>query len=264
MLGSALNIISLGAGVQSSTMAIMAAHGEITPMPDCAIFADTQWEPPAVYKWLCWLTQQLPFPVYRETAGDLRQDVLDRSNTIGGRFAAIPWFMKMPDGKDAMGRRQCTKDYKVRPIQRKIVDLLGGHPKGGCQLWIGISIDEASRMKPSRVKYIEHRWPLIEQSMNRNDCLQWMARHDYPAPPRSSCIGCPFHNDNEWRAIKADPEMWADVVEVDNAIRTQSGFKGKQFVHRKMMPIADVDFATDEDRGQLNMFENECEGMCGV
>lgn len=38
-----LRILSLGAGVQSTTMALMAAHGEIGPMPDCAIFADTQW-----------------------------------------------------------------------------------------------------------------------------------------------------------------------------------------------------------------------------
>jgi hypothetical protein len=40
-----LRVISLGAGVRSTTMALMAAHGEITPMPDAAIFADTQWEP---------------------------------------------------------------------------------------------------------------------------------------------------------------------------------------------------------------------------
>ena len=40
-----IHIITLGAGVQSSTMALMAAHGEITPMPKCAIFADTQDEP---------------------------------------------------------------------------------------------------------------------------------------------------------------------------------------------------------------------------
>jgi len=44
-----LHIISLGAGVQSTTMALMAAHREIEPMPDCAIFADTGWEPKAVY-----------------------------------------------------------------------------------------------------------------------------------------------------------------------------------------------------------------------
>ncbi len=32
-----LRALSLGAGVQSTTLALMAAHGEIGPMPDCAI-----------------------------------------------------------------------------------------------------------------------------------------------------------------------------------------------------------------------------------
>ena len=44
-----LRALSLGAGVQSTTLALMASHGEIGPMPDCAIFADTGWEPQAVY-----------------------------------------------------------------------------------------------------------------------------------------------------------------------------------------------------------------------
>lgn len=47
-----LRILSLGAGVQSTTLALMAAHGEIGAMPDCAIFADTGWEPKAVYEHL--------------------------------------------------------------------------------------------------------------------------------------------------------------------------------------------------------------------
>ena len=260
-----MNVISLGAGVQSSTMALMAAHGEISPMPDCAIFADTQWEPRAVYEWLDWLESKLPFPVYRVTAGNLRQAALNRSNTTGGRFAAIPWFMRMPNGDQSMGRRQCTSEYKLDPIKRKVRELHGGKAKPGmCAMWVGISRDEASRMKPSRVKYIENRWPLIELGMSRNDCLRWMERSGYPKPPRSSCIGCPFHNDNEWRAIKADPVAWADAVEVDHAIRNQPGFRGEQYAHRLLIPLTDVDFSTDEERGQINMFENECEGMCGV
>ncbi len=40
-----LRIISLGAGVQSTTLALMATRGEIGPMPSCAIFADTGDEP---------------------------------------------------------------------------------------------------------------------------------------------------------------------------------------------------------------------------
>ena len=70
-----MNIISLGAGVQSSTMALMAAHGEL-PRPDCAIFADTQWEPKQVYEHLDWLEKQLPFPVYRVSSGNIREDAV--------------------------------------------------------------------------------------------------------------------------------------------------------------------------------------------
>lgn len=35
--GLRLRVLSLGAGVQSTTLALMAARGEIGPMPDCAI-----------------------------------------------------------------------------------------------------------------------------------------------------------------------------------------------------------------------------------
>lgn len=66
-----LRVLSLGAGVQSTTMALMAAHGEIGPMPDCAIFSDTGWEPKAVYDHLEWLEQQLPFPVHRVERGNI-------------------------------------------------------------------------------------------------------------------------------------------------------------------------------------------------
>lgn len=66
-----LRVLSLGAGVQSTTLALMAAHGEIGPMPDCAIFADTGWEPAAVYEHLAWLRSPnvLPFPVHIISGG---------------------------------------------------------------------------------------------------------------------------------------------------------------------------------------------------
>jgi hypothetical protein len=69
---------------------------------------------------------------------------------------------------------------------------------------------------------------------------------------------------SEWRAIKADPLAWGDALEVDAAIRHQPGLRGEQFAHYSCVPLNQVDFSTDEDRGQLNMFNNECEGMCGV
>ena len=272
-----LNIISLGAGVQSSTMALMAARGEITPMPDCAIFADTQWEPKSVYKWLDWLETQLPFPVHRVTAGSLRENLL--INSTGQQFAAVPWYMTMPNGDSAMGRRQCTSEYKIGPIIKKTRELLGlskgERSKKGVQViqWIGISTDEIQRMKMSQHQYIEHRWPLIEKRMNRWDCLRWMEERQYPKPAKSSCIGCPFHSNNQWRDLKNNsPEEWNDAVLVDRAIRNgtekqrnKSGviLRGQQFMHRDRKPLDEVDLSTAEERGQYS-FLDECEGMCGV
>ena len=260
-----LTVVSLGAGVQSTTMALMAAHGEITPMPDCAIFADTQWEPAAVYDHLRWLMSPnvLPFPVQIVTGGDIRADALAKVNSTGQRFASIPWFTLSSKGTRGMGRRQCTKEYKLRPIQRKVVELMDGkRPRGGATLWIGISTDEAVRMKPSRVQYIVNRWPIIEMGMTRRGCLRWMEKNGYPKPPRSACIGCPFHSDNEWRSLT--PIEFADAAEVDRAIRYQPGIRAEQYMHSQRVPLPDVDLRTPHEKGQEDLFGNECEGMCGV
>src|SRR3974390_3296510 len=99
-------ILSLGAGGQSTTLALMGAQGGIEPMPDCAIFADTQWEPKAVYRHLEWLRSPgvLPFPVHVVTAGNIREHML-RSSTMSSRkrFATAPWHLTMPDGSRGLG-----------------------------------------------------------------------------------------------------------------------------------------------------------------
>ena len=257
-----MRVLSLGAGVQSSTLALMIARGDLPPV-DCAIFSDTGWEPRAVYEWLNWLETQLPFPVYRVSVGNIRSDAMAKVNSTGQRFASVPWFTLSKGGKQGMGRRQCTAEYKLRPLQRKVVELLNGkRPKGGCEMLIGISMDEAWRMKPSRVQYINNVFPLIEKGITRQACLRWMEERQYPKPPKSSCIGCPFHSDAQWRALT--PEEFADAVEVDRAIRNQPGMRAQQFMHRSLKPLDQVDFSTAEERGQLNMFLNECEGMCGL
>ncbi len=262
-----MQIISLGAGVQSTTMALMAAHGEITPMPDCAIFADTGWEPAHVYEHLRWLMSPnvLPFPVHIVSAGNLRQDTLDRSKLLSSRVAAVPWFMKLirKNGSyvEAMGRRQCTKEYKLVPIQRKAKEL-GASRKAPAVMWIGISTDEHMRMKPSRVQYITNRHVLIERDISRRGCITWLKSKGYDEPGKSSCIGCPYHSDTEWRALT--PAEFQDAVEVDRAIRHQPKLRGEQYMHRSMKPLDQVDLSTAAERGQADLFNNECEGMCGL
>lgn len=267
-----IHIISLGAGVQSSTMALMAAAGEITPMPHCAIFADTKAEPKAVYKWLDWLEDILPFPVYRVSKGSLEADTLKirtRKDGLGQwNPSGIPAFIKNSDGSRGITPRQCTHDFKILPIQRKTRELLKEAKIRSAVKWIGISLDEISRIKPSQNRYEIARWPLIELRKNRHDCMVWMVNRGFPIPPRSSCVFCPYHNDYEWHRLKVEePRSFSRAVRFERkyqAAKHQTSTSGVPFLHDSLIPLNEVDFSTEEDKGQINLFQNECEGMCGV
>jgi hypothetical protein len=302
-----LNILSLGAGVQSSTVLLMSCRG-VLPKLDAAIFADTGWEPEAVYEWLEVLKREMGnagIPYYQVSKGDIRADALrsrmrkeEYKDVEGGRWAAMPLFTMTKErrhegtieplyddegeeideqfvptgdfieGEEQKGqvKRQCTAEYKIMPVQRQIRLLLKeANQLQACQ-WFGISSDEMRRMRMSKVRYIEHYYPLIfglERPYHRHDCLKWLADIGYPKVPRSACLGCPFHSDDEWRAIKTRPKEWADVVEFDENIRKVGGRRGDTFLHSSCKPLSMVDLLSKEQKGQKNWL-NECEGQCGV
>jgi hypothetical protein len=247
-----MRILSLGAGVQSSTLALMIAKG-LVPMVDCAIFADTQSEPAKVYEWLGWLEQQLPFPVHRVTAGNLRADIMaDETKEV--RYM-LPTFTA--DG--GMGKRQCTRHYKLDPIRRKIREL-GATAKNPTTSLIGISADESWRMKPSDALHTLHAWPLVEMGKTRYHCIEWMLEHFQRVPPKSACTICPYGDNARLRSLP--PQEFNEVVEVDEWIRDRGGTPGvAQYLRPERKPLSEIDLTTS---GQTEMFVNECEGMCGV
>lgn len=271
------NVISLGAGVQSSTMALMASKGLITPMPDFAVFADTQDEPDSVYRWLDYLEPLLAFPVYRVSRGKLSERVMDMRVTKDGRVyskTSIPLHVLTESGERTMiTHRSCTKDFKITPILqelRKRCEVKRGQKETTVTSWIGISYDEMQRMKNSRDAWVQNRWPLVEMRMTRQACFQWMRQNDYPEPPKSACVFCPFKDAAEFRRMQVEePQEFQKAVEFEQKLnnrRQESGnYAGKVFVYRNCKPLDQIDFRNDVERGQgLLSFMDECDGMCGV
>lgn len=307
-----LRILSLGAGVQSTTLALMVAHGEIEPI-DYAIFSDTQSEPQGVYGHLARLMTPgvLPFPIRIVSKGSLRQEILDASAGKRGAWGRPPLFLKTVhpvgsikrvvtwDDNDnevvlhkvreheeiefGMTRRQCTGDYKVDVIMREIRQLAGikrgsrGPKHIAVQQLIGISLDEAHRMKDPRFRWVEHLYPLVDLRITRKDCEAKLAAWGWSAP-KSACTFCPYHSDAMWLDMKRnDPAAFADAVTIDSALRSGSGLtlKGEAYLHSSREPLETVDFegimarrnAPKPVSPQLDLFGefgNECEGMCGV
>ena len=297
-------VLNLGAGVQSSALFLMIARGLVEPV-DYAIFADTQDEPKAVYHHLRWLKNQRFGPeVLTRTVGRLGDDLVQGTNSTGGRFAAVPFFTKHRVDKPiawdeegnpsewksteehGMTRRQCSKEYKTdvinRVIREEIVGLKRGQrwPKGKVQVvqYFGISLDESGRAFRIKERFRKEQnhyipvFPFLEhvilgrKGWTRAEIKQWLEPLVPHLTPRSACVYCPFHDDEEWKNIRSVPEDWARAVEIDRALRTPGSvvnrkMNAEMYAHRSCIPLEDVEF---KNENQFNMFTGECEGLCGV
>lgn len=276
-----LSVISLGAGVQSSALLMLAANDELPKgyeKPTDAIFADTGDEPGSVYQWLeklSGLAETSGIRLHVVSAGVLSEAALE-----GRSGAGIPAFLGNSLGRVAMSPRACTSDFKVAPIRRKVREILGVGPnerigKESVDMLIGISVDEVQRARTSRVGYIRNRYPLLDMRLSRSEARAYVARQGLGEPPRSACVFCPYRSDNSWRELRDnEPEAFQRAVAFDgrlresNRTRREGGSSNAMpfdvFLHRSLLPLAEVDFSTPEENGQLSLFANECEGMCGV
>lgn len=281
-----LRVLSLGAGVQSTRLLLGILEGEYNPCPTVAIFADTGWEPRPVYEQLerlIDLAEDGGITVHIVSAGNIRNDAArtTRGGKREGRFASIPLHTLNEAGEPMMMRRQCTREYKIEPIERKVREIVGLEPRQrahtkrrriNVESWQGISWDEIQRMRVNPNEWIWNRYPLIERRETRADCLKWIAEHGYPEPPKSACIGCPYHDNAYWLWLRENaPEDLEDAIEFDDQLEDGAmGWDRPAYLHRSRRRLRDVipdlEILAEQEaaQGQLFGMLDECEGICGV
>ena len=266
-----VHVLSYGGGTQSTALLLMALKGEINGViPDYIIFSDTGWEPKSIYDWIDKVNNYIKKTFKREiiftNGGNIREDLLNAVKH-GKRVASLPFYTLNDDGERGMLMRQCTMEYKIKPIKRKIKELLGYQKnervKEIVHIWKGISTDEIQRVKPMKEKWLVAEHPLVDiVNMDRSACVAYVEREGLGTPPKSSCIGCPFHDDTVWLEMKKhDPKSWSDAVYIDKMIRNMPKLKSQCFLHKSCKPLDEVDFG--EDQLEFDLFTNECEGFCG-
>lgn len=240
------------------------AHVGVLRAPDAAIFADTGDEPDEVYAHLDWLESHVAYPIYRVSNG-LK---LSQALMSGDKGARPPLYVRTRRGR-GMLRRQCTRNFKLKPIRRKVRELLGCGPRGhaapgSVEVWVGISTDEVVRARPSGLRYITNRHPLIELGLNRQGCIDWLRSHGYPTPHKSSCVFCPYRSDAQWREMKEyHLHDFIRAVEFDRQLRSpeQVVLNGVEtYVSGELVPLSEAKFSGVS----VERFDHECEGMCGV
>jgi hypothetical protein len=245
--------ISWGGGLQSTTMAIMSALGDL-PKVDAVIHADPGNEWSLNYRtiewYLKWLNEQ---GVHAESVKS-KPSILDA-------IEKCDVYLPLWTETGAPMRRQCTNHHKLIPLKRRLREIAGyhatnpPHPKPGeFEAWIGFTLDEQERRALSRTKYMVSRWPLIELGMTRDDCTKYLQEHKLPIPPKSACVICPYRRAKDWIAIRDQtPEEFQQAINIDNGIRLAKPNKyiktDKIYLYQGLVPLedADLDKIAEED-----------------
>lgn len=277
-------VLSLGAGVESTTLLLMAATGELETGLDAAIFADTGAEMDHTYETLDWLIPEAEargVDVHVVTAGDW--EPLDKENAgiwtetldlarsdDATRGDHQPFFVDEPGGGGySMTRRKCTRHYKIRPVSRKISELRDGRH---VERWQGVSLNEMDRINAPDVQYTTHRFPLLaEKRMSRSDCRAWLHRHGYPEVKKSACKQCPFRKKQGFAAMRTEyPDTFDEVAEWEEKIREHGGLPGMDgtpYMIKDLQPLRNV---PPLEGGQGELFEKAMDlggcsaGACGL
>lgn len=262
-----IDLLSLGAGTQSSWLLHLAATGQIGPKPVAAVFADTGREPRTVYRWLDFLEQEVAngIPIVRVSVGDLAMAATTLRVSRSGKAylrPALPVFYRNPDGSKGRGLRHCTKEFKIVPIQRFARSIRGTQR---VRMWLGITTDEAWRVSQSQEDWLDHHYPLLEAGLSRTDCEEGFVKLGWPRPPKSACKECPFRSDAQWIRLRDDePLEFQEAVAFERQLQAatlQTPMDGVPFLHDSLVPLDRAQFVAGEHEKQ---FINDCKGMCGV
>ena len=247
---------SYGGGTQSVAIAVLVVEG-VLPMPERIVIADTGREATETWEY----TREVVDP-YLASVG-LKVEIAPHSLATVGLYGKngdllIPAFTsdggKLPT--------LCSNEWKKRVVNRWC-RAQGYGPKRPIRMWLGISVDEVHRAKPSGTAWMGYHWPLLlDRPTRRDGCVSLVQRAGLPEPPRSACWMCPHRNDAEWRRLRDDyPDDWAKAVALEASMQARDERDGGIYLHRDRAPLADVNIDGDET---LDVFDECDSGFCFV
>lgn len=245
-----LTVLSLGAGVQSSTVLHMILNKDLPPV-DAVIYLDAGWDPiytTAQADYLNDLCYRHGLPFIHHTGPSIRANLerVIRARSRPGPYhhLPLPLFTTWKNNTHGQLPRRCTREFRLAPLFRMFrqeiipADQQNGQPKPWLKVLLGISTDEKHRAKPSREKWKKNAFPLIELNADRRDCILYLSTHKHPIPHRSSCVCCPYRSNQEWQRLRQlDPENWEAACDLDSAVRNLGRPGTQLFLHSSRAPL---------------------------
>ncbi len=226
---------SCGGGVQSTAVAVLITQGKL-PKPDYALITDNGWEKQSTWEYV---NEHL---IPRMEAVGVRlhivksADYVDTALLDKGGYVLVPAYIKDATGKVGKLKTRGSILWKAT-VARKWMREQGIKRADN---WLGMSTDEQRRARPSTLRWVQLRYPLIDLGISREDCLWLISNAGWPRPPRTSCYLCPHQDDASWlRTRQQYPDDWELAVKAEQQIQAQ---RPNIYLHNSAVPLPDVEF----------------------
>ena len=212
-------VISYGGGVQSTALIVLAML-EVWDIDEIVHVDLVDAESPATREYVRYFREWLQREYGRDITvigRNMYRDMLDNP-----AFTPVPWHGRR---KKFMLSRQCTRQYKVAPVQRYLYDR---YPAGRIGLMLGISVDEYHRMRDSSAARIDHVYPLVDRRLTRWQCREIVERAGLAVPWKSSCWFCPYRSSvSQWALVQRYPDLLGMARELEDRINTERRLRGR-------------------------------------
>lgn len=231
---------SCGGGTQSGAIATLIRLGKL-PKPDYAFMTDTERERSSTWPFVDGFIRPalesvgLKLQVIKAVDYGASLDVVYISEK-GEQTPLLPMYTTLA-GSGKLSPF-CSGKWK-RDVGERWMRSIGIET---ARNWIGISRDEARRIRAQHRNWLELWYPLIfEVPMTRDMCVSLIREQGWTGQiPHSACYMCPNHSDAEWIDMKLH---WSADFQEDPHL----------YLHPSCVPLAEVDFFAQrsmlEERG---------------
>lgn len=251
---SRTQVWSCGGGTQSAAIAALIVRGKL-PKPDISLIVDTNREKSQTWAYMDAVLTPALAKVGVEIVRIDKAELATVDLYSGNGDLLIPAFTTQ-EGDMAKLPTFCSNEWKSRVTKR----WLREQGVESAIAWMGISLDELSRVRTPTENWYHLRYPLIwDVPMNRQNCIATVQQMGWPDPPRSSCWMCPNMRQGEWREMRENwPDDFQRAVELERELRLKDEHI---YLHEQCVPLDQVDFSDN----QIGLFPKGCDtGYCFV
>ena len=255
-----LDVLSCGAGMQSTALALMACENKAkgvlypqVPVYDVILFVDVGREPEWVYHQVAFIKHAceacgIPFIILKK---DLYQHYMDDFGQK--RVTSVPFWTMDQNGKKGKMPRHCTLDFKISFVQQYVKHHYLGYKKGqhnrpqdlnAHRMHIGFSAEERRRAKPNPHPLFVNWFPLIDMGLERKDNYRYIKDVWGLDTKASACIFCPFHRNYFFEYLRMRHNSdYQELIVLDNHIekmQPRTKINGKLYISRSRKRIVDL------------------------